>query len=145
MCVHLCMLPSISVCTACVCLCVQVWVYVLSKSIMPFQHYSEGVPSATNAVPDHGVNNLIFNAAVHYAERSRMFYQHPLARSGTDREGEDEEGLLEVNSGAYFSSLFQHKPKEWLDLRCYNISTSQCHCCNYTDMLEQYPEEVHLF
>ncbi|TNN82371.1 hypothetical protein EYF80_007492 [Liparis tanakae] len=28
--------------------------------------HTEGVPSATNAVPDPGVNNLIFNAAVHY-------------------------------------------------------------------------------
>lgn len=55
-----------------VCPCVPVWVYVLSKSIMLFQQYSEGVPSATNAVPDHGVNNLIFNAALHYAERSHM-------------------------------------------------------------------------
>lgn len=40
----------------------------------------EEVPAATNAVPDHGVNSLIFNAALHYAERSRLFQQHPLAR-----------------------------------------------------------------
>lgn len=66
------------------------------------------MPSATNAVPDHGVNNLIFNAAVHYAERSHIFYQHPLTQCGTDREGEDEEGLLEVNRGAHFSSVFQN-------------------------------------
>lgn len=89
-------------------MCVQMWVYVLSKSIMPSQHYSEGAPSATNAVPDHGVNNLIFNAGVHYAERSHMYHQHPLTQCGTDREGEDEEGLAEVNSGAYFSCLFQN-------------------------------------
>lgn len=74
-----------------VCVCVQVWVYVLSKSIMPFQHYSQGVPSATNAVPDHGVNNLIFNAGVHYAKRSHMEQQHPLTECGTDTEGEEEE------------------------------------------------------
>ncbi|KAI9530646.1 hypothetical protein NQZ68_000136 [Dissostichus eleginoides] len=73
------------------------WVYVLTKSIMPFQQYSEGVPSATNAVPDHGVNNLIFNVAVHYAERSHMFHQHPLTQCGADREGEDEGGLLQEN------------------------------------------------
>lgn len=76
---------------------------MLSKSIMPFQHYSEGAPSATNGVPDHGVNNLIFNVAVHYAERSHMYHQHPLTQCGTDREGE------EVNTGAYFTSLFQNK------------------------------------
>lgn len=75
---------------------------------MPFQHYSEGAPSATNAVPDHGVNNLIFNAAVHYPERSHMFSQHPLTQCGTVRDGEDEEGLIEVNSGAYCSSPFQN-------------------------------------
>lgn len=90
----------------CVYLCVQVWVYVLSKSIMPFQHYSEGVPGATNAVPDHGVNNLIFNAIVHYTERSHMYHQLPLTQCGTDSAGEDENG--EVNSGARFNSLFQN-------------------------------------
>lgn len=41
---------------------------------------SEEVPAATNAVPDHGVNSLIFNAALHYAERSRLLQRHPLAR-----------------------------------------------------------------
>ena len=61
------------------------WVYVLSKSIMLFQQYSEEVPTATNAVPDHSVNNLIFNAAVHYAERSHMFWQQQLTKSGTER------------------------------------------------------------
>lgn len=71
----------------CVCIHVCVWVYVLSKSIIPFQHYSEGVPSATNAVPYQGVNNLIFNAAVHYAEeRSHMYHQHPLSVGQSERE-----------------------------------------------------------
>lgn len=79
--------------------CIQVWVYVLSKSIMPFQRYSQGVPSATNAVPDHGVNNLIFNAAVHYAERLHMNHQHPLTQCGTHGEG-----WRKVRSGAQFRS-----------------------------------------
>lgn len=38
----------------------------------------EEVPAATNAVPDHGVNSLIFNAALHYAQRTRLFQRHPL-------------------------------------------------------------------
>lgn len=61
---------------------------------MPFQHSSEGVPSAANAVPDHGVNNLIFNALVHYTERLHMHHQHPLTQCGTGRDGEDENGLV---------------------------------------------------
>lgn len=54
---------------------------------MPLQHYSEGAPGATNAVPDHGVNSLIFNAGVHYDERSHMYYRHLLTQCGTDMEG----------------------------------------------------------
>lgn len=79
---------------------------------MPFQHYSEGVPSATNAVPDHGVNNLIFNAPVHYTERLHMYHQHPLTQCGTDRDGEDENRLVsgckQWSSRAHFNSLFQN-------------------------------------
>lgn len=68
------------------CRCVCVCVYLLSKSIMPFRHYGEGVLSATNAVPDHSVNSLIFNAAVHYAERS---HTHSLRVGQIEQESMD--------------------------------------------------------
>lgn len=49
---------------------------------------SEEGPAATNAVPDHGVNSLIFNAALHYAESAPLFQWHPLTRHR--RRGEKE-------------------------------------------------------
>lgn len=54
---------------------------------------SEEVPAANNAVPDHGVNSLIFNAALHYVERSRLFQRHPLARRRI-RRGNDRKTLV---------------------------------------------------
>lgn len=50
--------------SACAC-----YVGVCVKSMMPLQRYS----GTANAVPDHGVNNLIFNDALHYAKRSHVF------------------------------------------------------------------------
>lgn len=65
------------------------------------------MPSATNAVPDHGVNSLIFNAAVHYAERTHVFKTQSL--SGTD--GKKQMGRYVVlNLGVFYAVLLLKDP-----------------------------------
>lgn len=70
-------------------------------------------------------------------DRTCTISTHSLTQCRTDREGEDEDRLLEVNTGAYFSPLLQNislKNGSLYGFIC-SIKTSKCHCCMDTDML----------
>ena len=101
-CVHLCpcRLPNI------IQVSVQMWVYVLSESIMPFQHYREGVPSATNVVPDHGVNNLILTLqCIKLRDCTCTISTHSLSLGQAERKRMN---LQKVTNVAFISSHFQN-------------------------------------